>query len=193
MCSDRIHYELINLLRTVACWRALTQNASARLKYNKPNKPRGMHSTQTTTPSVASFSGSLCQGVRVPLNFKAQEPQEAYSERAYMRSAFQSPAHLFGRAQSVFTHNTTRSSGTRQNIHPIHLRWGAGSARQDWAGDLAPTDLQNVPANGSAVSTPLPIKLLSLASPSRHLKRVKSGCSDALKPDKQAWLELQNE
>ncbi len=44
-----------------------------------------------------------------------------------------------------------------------------GSARQGWAVDLAPTGLQNSPTRGGVVSTPLPIKLLSLASPSRHL------------------------
>ncbi len=38
-----------------------------------------------------------------------------------------------------------------------------GSSRKDWVVDLAPTDLQNGPANGGVISTPLPIKLLSLA------------------------------
>ncbi len=40
-----------------------------------------------------------------------------------------------------------------------------GSARQGWVVDLAPADLQNDPTNGGVVSTLLPIKLQSLASP----------------------------
>ncbi len=36
-------------------------------------------------------------------------------------------------------------------------------------GVKAPTDLQNGPTSGGVVSTPLPSKLLSLASLSRHL------------------------
>ncbi len=43
-----------------------------------------------------------------------------------------------------------------------------GSARQGWVVDCAPTYLQNGPKNGGVISTP-PIKLLSLASLSRHL------------------------
>ncbi len=57
-----------------------------------------------------------------------------------------------------------------------------GSARQGWVVDLAPADLQNDPTNGGVISPYLPIKLLSLASPSSHLEGVKSGCSNALKP-----------
>ncbi len=45
-----------------------------------------------------------------------------------------------------------------------------GSARQGWVVDYAPTNLQNCPTNGGIISTPLPIKLLSLASPSRPLE-----------------------
>ncbi len=42
-----------------------------------------------------------------------------------------------------------------------------GSARQGWVVDSAPTDLQNGgPTNGGVNNTPLPNKLLSLASPS---------------------------
>ncbi len=41
-----------------------------------------------------------------------------------------------------------------------------GSARQDWVVDWAPTDLQHRLTNGGVISTPLPIKLLSFASPS---------------------------
>ncbi len=41
---------------------------------------------------------------------------------------------------------------------------------QGWVVDLAPTNLQKNPTNGGVVSTtPLPVKLLSLASSSRHL------------------------
>ncbi len=40
---------------------------------------------------------------------------------------------------------------------------------QSWAVDLAPTDLKYSPMSSGTVSTPLPIKLLSHSSPSRHL------------------------
>ncbi len=46
------------------------------------------------------------------------------------------------------------------------------------------TDLQNGPTNGDVVSTPLPIKLLSLASPPRYLKGMKSGRPCDHKPSK---------
>ncbi len=42
------------------------------------------------------------------------------------------------------------------------------SGRQGWVVDSAPTDLQICSKSG-VISTPLPIKLLSLASQSRHL------------------------
>ncbi len=40
-----------------------------------------------------------------------------------------------------------------------------GPACQGWVLDWEPTDLQHRPTNGGIVNTPLPIKLLSLASP----------------------------
>ncbi len=40
-----------------------------------------------------------------------------------------------------------------------------GSVCQDWVVDWAPTDIQNGRINGGIVTTPLPINLLSLASP----------------------------
>ncbi len=43
-----------------------------------------------------------------------------------------------------------------------------GSICQRWAADWALTALQKSP-NGGVISTPMPIKLISLASPSRHL------------------------
>ncbi len=43
-----------------------------------------------------------------------------------------------------------------------------GSARQGWVVDWAPTDLENGPTKGGVGTKPLSIKLLSLASPSRH-------------------------
>ncbi len=64
------------------------------------------------------------------------------------------------------------------------------SLRQGWVVDWAPSDLRSGPTNGCIISTPLPIKLLSLASPSRHLdlnqmgKDVKSKCSGSLKQDR---------
>ncbi len=39
-----------------------------------------------------------------------------------------------------------------------------GSVRLGWVVDEAPTNLRNGPTNDGAVSTPLPIKLLSLAT-----------------------------
>ncbi len=60
-----------------------------------------------------------------------------------------------------------------------------GSTRQGREVDEAPTDLKNGPTNDGAASTPLPIKLLSLASPGLKQKReggVKSGRFGALKP-----------
>ncbi len=46
-----------------------------------------------------------------------------------------------------------------------------GSACQGWVVGKAPTDLQNGPTNGSATSTPLPIKRLSLAFPKGRVWR----------------------
>ncbi len=57
----------------------------------------------------------------------------------------------------------------------------SGSVCRGWAVDLAPTDLQSVPTNGGVVSTPLPSKLLSLASPGLKLKKTE-----------QAWFELKS-
>ncbi len=59
----------------------------------------------------------------------------------------------------------------------VHKRWRdsirnmniKGSARQGWMVDWATTDLQNGSTNGDVICTPLPIKLLSLVSPSCHL------------------------
>ncbi len=50
-----------------------------------------------------------------------------------------------------------------------------GSARQGWVVESAPTDPGNSPTNGGVISTHLPIKLLSLASPSRHLDLNQNG------------------
>ncbi len=51
-----------------------------------------------------------------------------------------------------------------------------GSVYQGWVVDWTPTVLQKGP-NGGVVNTPLPIKLLSLAPPSRHLdENRKGGC-----------------
>ncbi len=58
---------------------------------------------------------------------------------------------------------------------------------QDWTKDWAPNGLQNSPTNGSVVSIPLPSKLPSPASPSRHLEGVKSGRYG------QSWRELQSQ
>ncbi len=65
--------------------------------------------------------------------------------------------------------------------------------------DWAPTDIQSGPSNGGVISTPLPTKLLSPASPSRHLDSNLKGvcvleermlrCSQTV----QARLELQSQ
>ncbi len=69
-----------------------------------------------------------------------------------------------------------------------------GSARQGSVVDKVPTHLQNCPINGGVISTPLPIKIISLASPSRHLgSNKKGGCEErTLMPSQteQAWVEL---
>ncbi len=67
-------------------------------------------------------------------------------------------------------------------LNPLGCQWigmpGMGSR-------LRPTDLHNGPTNRSVVSTPLPIKLPSLASPGLKPKGgVKSGRSGAYKPGK---------
>ncbi len=65
------------------------------------------------------------------------------------------------------------------------MTYNTWSVRQGWAVDKAPTDLLNGPTTRGVVNTPLPIKLLSFASPSRHLREgVKSNCSGAFKPNR---------
>ncbi len=72
-------------------------------------------------------------------------------------------------------------------LHAIELYWDnwsksqlkvdiKGSVCQDWVVDWAPAALQKG-LKGGVVSTPLPIKLLSLVPPSRHLdSNQKGGC-----------------
>ncbi len=67
------------------------------------------------------------------------------------------------------------------------------AACQGCAVDWAPTDTQNAPTNGSVVTTPLPIKLLSLASPGLKPKgRVWRSDAPALtNGERLAWAENQ--
>ncbi len=70
-----------------------------------------------------------------------------------------------------------------------------GSVCQDWLADWAPAYLHKSP-HGGVVSIPLPIKLLSLTSPSRHLhSNQNGGCvqTPALSNRTSSnWLELQS-
>ncbi len=85
------------------------------------------------------------------------------------------------------------SSGQDRMRLVIIFTWYAlsvkGSVCQEWVVYWSPTDLQNGPIGG-IVSTPLPIKLLSLASSPHRLDSiqkggcVKSGRSGIRKPDK---------
>ncbi len=56
------------------------------------------------------------------------------------------------------------------NFTFIGAKQSNSSARQGWIVDWAPTGLQNGPTNGGVVTTPLPIKLLPLASPGLKLE-----------------------
>ncbi len=67
------------------------------------------------------------------------------------------------------------------------------SARLGWVVDSAPTDLQIGPTNGGVISTTLPIKLPSLASPLRPKGRV---CEEQMlrcSQIRQAWFDLQRQ
>ncbi len=69
-----------------------------------------------------------------------------------------------------------------------------GSVCQGWVADCALATLQKGP-NDSVVSTPLPIKLLSLASSSRHLDSNQKGgcvCDERTPWVSSTWLELQS-
>ncbi len=60
-----------------------------------------------------------------------------------------------------------KASRHRESINAVEGGKVKGSACQGWVS--SPTGLQNRSINGGVIRAPLPIKLLSLASPSRHV------------------------